>query len=633
VSPTSQRVGICGERHKRLFFFFFCFLFFFSFFLSKGVHRVETATVAVTESISEPLAVLSNGVVELERIQLSCQVLRQTLRFVSLVRRLEKHLEQNQIPQAARCLVELAPLENSDSELYAIYEVQKLVPAVEAAKNSVRNKASSMLMDGMVAQAQQDVTSALLAFAALGILREKIRTAVSISSNRARRVIDAGIGADESSNPWPSLEVTTAELHELCLSVWHLQHVLVRAKDPSTGKTLWESSRLEESITHPFWVQLAAKLAGALALPARKAVHQEYPRLFRLLRDFCQKVMLSYEMLQLQSPHRIDEPVALKLLMKPLSGVALAHVGRTKRRLARGAQTLFGSSTISNQKIDDAKIAVFCKVMTKELVEARDAPPIAEDVSLEVLSGVKLVAAEIKKRMEKEIAELSVATQTPAHMTNAGYYNTMLAIEGSLKSVMFSLGRDFESNANLKAAVEVCLETEREICLPLTVAIKGNISASHAFRNAVLPLYRASRVIQEVLEDEVIVQIVSSFIASATAKSSASDGEKAHLSNQCKIFEERTLQLGCGGEKSQICVRKLRALKEIVEYVNEKEMDLVLQDVEVLEEKAINAVLNKGGSEWIQRNVQSWEEAETKMASFKEHPYYELLEKVWEKTK
>jgi hypothetical protein len=146
-------------------------------------------------------------------------------------------------------------------------------------------KASSMLMDGLLAQAQQDVAAALLAFAALGSLREKIRTAVSISANRARRVVDAGIGASESEskneNQWSILEATTTELHELCLSVWHLQYVLLRVKDPSSpnGATLWEISGLEQTLTEPFWIQLAAKLSGALALPGRRTLHRDYPRL------------------------------------------------------------------------------------------------------------------------------------------------------------------------------------------------------------------------------------------------------------------------------------------------------------------------------------------------------------------
>lgn len=177
------------------------------------------------------------------------------------------------------------------------------MPMIEAAKNTVRSKASSMLMDGLMSQAQQDVASALLAFSALGLLREKVRTAVSISSNRARRVVDAGIGAaeNEGDSQWTVLETTSSELHELCLSVWHLQYVLLRVKDTSGSNqsvSLWELSGIEQSLVEPFWTQLAAKLGGAVALPARRTLHRAYPRLYRALQELARKATSSYEMLQ-----------------------------------------------------------------------------------------------------------------------------------------------------------------------------------------------------------------------------------------------------------------------------------------------------------------------------------------------
>ncbi len=465
----------------------------------EGVARIERATLAVTASVESPVRVLADGVMEMERLQQCCEVLRQTLRFVSLVKRLERHLEQNQIPQAARCLTELAPLEGPDSPLAQVEAVQRLAPAVETARNAVRNKASSMLMDGMMTQAQQDVTAALLAFAALGTLREKIRTALSISSNRARRVVDAGIGADEGSteDQWTPLETTAAELHELCLSVWHLQHVLVRAKDPVTGASLWELARLEQpSISEPFWVQLAAKFAGALALPARRSLHRDYPRLYRVLRDFTRRSMLSYEMLQLVPPHRLEEATALAALLRPVAALGVAHTSRTKRRLAKSSEVLLAGTS---RVIDETRAGLFCKTLTKELVDARDAAPVAEAVAAEVRWAVQHVGEEVQKRMERGAGELSVATQTPAHQANASLHNLMLAIEGALKSVIFSLPRDYEDSAHLAAALATSATAQKQLVGALAAGMAANSSAAHHFRSAVLPLYQPSKLLEELL--------------------------------------------------------------------------------------------------------------------------------------
>jgi hypothetical protein len=105
-----------------------------------GVTRIEVATLVVTESLRAPLKLLSDGVVEMERLLHACEIVRLVLRFFNVVSRLQRHMENSQISQAARCLVELAPLEGPESQLALVDEVQKMMPAVEVAKNAVRSK-------------------------------------------------------------------------------------------------------------------------------------------------------------------------------------------------------------------------------------------------------------------------------------------------------------------------------------------------------------------------------------------------------------------------------------------------------------------------------------------------------------
>ena len=81
-------------------------------------------------AIRGPIEALASGTVELEKLQLVCEVLRRTLRFVSLYRRMEKHVEQGlqHYPQAARCLAELALMEQPDSMLRGVQVVEQLLP-------------------------------------------------------------------------------------------------------------------------------------------------------------------------------------------------------------------------------------------------------------------------------------------------------------------------------------------------------------------------------------------------------------------------------------------------------------------------------------------------------------------------
>jgi len=518
-------------------------------------------------------------------------------------------------------------MEKQDSVLLEIDEVKKRREAVEAARNAVRSKASTMLMEGMGSQSQQEVTNALLAFAALGTLRDKVRTAVSISSNRARRVVDAGLTEVSQEDAWGAVEATAGELHELCLGVWHLQHVLVRCRDPTTGCSLWETASLPQSIVEPFWVQLAAKFSGALALPARRVLHHDYPRLYRLLTDFCRKSMHSYEMLQLQAPHRVTEEAALSFLLRPLTSVAQAHLSRCKKRFQNVAQSIIPPSqgpsggVAAPPRISDSKIVAFCRTVTKELVDARDAPPVLQAVTEEVLETMEKIASGFRKRMVRNVTELSIATQTPAHQGNASFYNTMLAIAGSLRSVMFSLGKDFQHPLLLKA-VEVCENVERDICEPLAGAVKMNLSAAHVFRSSVLPLYHASRIVEDSLETLVVSVAAEDFLQRATKKPLSQEAERAALVKQCSSLEERLSHLSSRGDS----VRLLVAFRSVLELndagVEEGEVsDSLVQELKLLGDvRAMHAVARRGGYES--------EDVEALMkdpAQLEAHPYEKLL--------
>jgi hypothetical protein len=62
-------------------------------------------------------------------------------------------------PQAARCLAELAVMEQPDSMLRGVDVVEQLLPELEAKQSALRSQASSLLMEGLQAQSQQGSNS------------------------------------------------------------------------------------------------------------------------------------------------------------------------------------------------------------------------------------------------------------------------------------------------------------------------------------------------------------------------------------------------------------------------------------------------------------------------------------------
>lgn len=431
---------------------------------------------------------------------------------------LSPHGLSSNLPAAARALADLASLEN-DPLLAQVEVVHALLPGLDATRSSLRTRASNLLMEGMQSQSQQDVSNALLVFAAMGALRDKVKvcvasvpppllwsvvscgspfphtqTAVSVTTNRSRRAVDAGVGAvaDASSELcWQALEATLTELQSHCVSVAHLQGLLLRTKDPLTGTVLWETFQLQDealaertgerrtaTLFEPFWVQLAAKLSSAVTAASRRALHKNYPRLWSTLRDFVRRVVFSYEMMQLAPGFRVAESTALELLVSPLSSIEAIHIDRAKRRLTKAADALFPTP-------DDERTAELCRVMVRETTDARDVCSVR--VAALVVDLCMRVTAEAVQQAEKHPVA-SLTTQTQAHAALAALVNALRLLEGCLESLLLTDDLD-----PLRASVVTCQAAQRAILSPLRAALErdGPQSAS-VFKSAVLPLFQPS---------------------------------------------------------------------------------------------------------------------------------------------
>lgn len=137
--------------------------------------------------------------------------------------------------------------------------------------------------------------------------------------------------------------------------------------------------------------------------------------------------------------------------------------------------------------------------MSRELSEAHGATPVCVAVAGEVLQSVKHATGLTEKRVERNLVELSVATQTPAHLGNAALYNFMISVEGAIRSVVFSFPQEYENNVDLSEGLKMCVKVQTMICSLLGAAMVANSSATQHFRSAILPLYQPSAVLDQTL--------------------------------------------------------------------------------------------------------------------------------------
>ncbi len=95
-----------------------------------------------------------------------------------------------------------------------------------------------------------------------------------------------------------------------------------------------------------------------------------------VLREFVRRVVTSYEMMQLPliGGHRMSEEIALAHVTKALSSIEAVHLDRVRQRLRKAVEGLW-------PKLEEEKVSSLCRVMVREMADARGAGDISFGVA------------------------------------------------------------------------------------------------------------------------------------------------------------------------------------------------------------------------------------------------------------
>ncbi|ELR11918.1 Hypothetical protein ACA1_275280, partial [Acanthamoeba castellanii str. Neff] len=119
--------------------------------VTGGVDSLQSAITSIRSELSEPFLLIQARTTQLERVQSSCDVLRQITRFLYLAKKLRSHLDTQRLPEAAECLYELEQIRKT-ADLTGIHVVDKETQWIMKADEDVTNGASLMLIQGMETQ-------------------------------------------------------------------------------------------------------------------------------------------------------------------------------------------------------------------------------------------------------------------------------------------------------------------------------------------------------------------------------------------------------------------------------------------------------------------------------------------------
>ncbi|KAG0302021.1 Conserved oligomeric Golgi complex subunit [Dissophora globulifera] len=300
-----------------------------------GLRTLSASMERLSFKIKTPFEQIKTYTIQLERLQVTSEMLRRVLRFLYLSKRLEMQMPGGdlELTKAALTLSEVDAL-LQESDLEGIHVIDNEVKNLESVRGRIVESADRMLQEGMSAQNQAQVGSALQVFYSLKRLDLKIVAMTSYLSNRLHSQIKQTVdiqsiqkeakelGMNSSSGfggggvrrnngepsvgaaplwtsiLWKRMEKIMDEMYNGCIKIYLLERVLARKRDPLTQISFLEivSSSMDGNMVHRFWQSLSAHLELELKAAARSSqfLHQAlidgFPRLLNLMHEFFSRV-------------------------------------------------------------------------------------------------------------------------------------------------------------------------------------------------------------------------------------------------------------------------------------------------------------------------------------------------------
>jgi hypothetical protein len=354
--------------------------------LQNGVESLYDFLQSLRKQLRDPYLELVSRTKLLERCQITTQLLRQVLRFMSLSKKLRQQIKTQGDHSAAESLYQLEKLRNQ-GDFKGIDIVDAEIEWILKARQTLLEKGHRYLMTGCSSQNQSDTAKACQIFYHLHTLNKVIYTTCVKSQEKILQVISRSLQSlpgmieienkksTDTSRIWKQLGLLFQELHKHTLQLLHLQRVLQKVPHPrDSNRTLWHAisfrdvprwispiedeeevgdsgeNTLEGSdLICPFWektcrhfsVEFNDMITRHTALFS--ILVNEYPRLLRLMFDFLQRLETHQDIQPLHVgvlPSRLENIFKQEGLRNELLNTVKVCIQPYFRRIASGLEKI-----------------------------------------------------------------------------------------------------------------------------------------------------------------------------------------------------------------------------------------------------------------------------------------------------
>ncbi|KAL3159741.1 hypothetical protein ABBQ38_010147 [Trebouxia sp. C0009 RCD-2024] len=299
--------------------------------ITLAVDTMHSALQRAKALIMEPYEQLQLKTQQLRNLHGTVELLRQLIQRLKLVAKLRQQIDAKSggytdLAKAAKLLADIETI-SIEGNLAGIDIVDADNEFLQNTWQAVHGQAQAALQRGIETLSQADVGSALQVYFNLGLLTQAVselleqhtrQFAASVKDILDPKKLSAGAGAPASSSEgpraahgsatnkwqehmWQKLSLLMEKLRLSIVSIWHVQRVLAKKRDPLTH-VLFIDECLDEDSPLPseqIWASLTGPLREGLATAAapvkggfvREALTSHYPRLAALLEETFQRIL------------------------------------------------------------------------------------------------------------------------------------------------------------------------------------------------------------------------------------------------------------------------------------------------------------------------------------------------------
>ena len=354
--------------------------------ISLSVRSLQSVAARVRAEVIEPYQQIVTRTQQLTNVQKTVDLLRHTIHRVKLVQRLRAEMKSGstdimEIAKAARLLSDIRTAD-SEADLSGLTAIDKDAEFLADTNASVRSHINAALRAGLDSLSQAEVGSALQAHYNLHELRPAVEGHIDIVVAALEKIFSASmdprklsastggatagasgvrgvVGALQGATTrvqealWERLSESFDGLWRSGVSIWHLQRVLMKKRDPLTRDLFINVVCPTKDDPLPldyFWERLCAALSQAFASAfsaqrggfVRDALIQYYPRVAGLFEMCCSRIIKDGS--ARDAPAALTPQQAAHLLASPKDAES-AYLSSVYSRLQGAATSAFAGGS------------------------------------------------------------------------------------------------------------------------------------------------------------------------------------------------------------------------------------------------------------------------------------------------